>query len=176
MDYEYNEPTTMKHHRARFSLEEDEKLKRLVEKFGTEKWDKIARRMSSRNARQVKDRWIYYLSPELNQSEWSEEEDNLLIEKHEEIGNKWRKIALFFPNRTDIMVKSRFHKIMRFQCNKKKINSLKKDKPPEPIIIPEPKKIQVEDFTHTFFDTLDNKEIFDESYLFGEEQSFYFWI
>lgn len=104
---EYRRPPKP-HPRAKFDAEEDEHLKRVVEKYGTNDWELIAIKIRGRTARQCRERWTNYLNPAIDNSEWTEEEDALLLEKHEEIGRHWKAIAEFFPNRTDIAVKNRW--------------------------------------------------------------------
>jgi hypothetical protein len=98
---------------ARFSSGEDEKLRRLVEALGTSNWGPISQQMGTKNPRQCRERWCNYLDPQLNTADWNSEEDALLLRKYFELGAKWVKIARFFPNKTDAMVKNRFNKIQR---------------------------------------------------------------
>lgn len=113
---------TFKPH-AKFTAEDDEVLKRLVEEFGESNWAFIADRMPGRNARQVKERWAYYLSPRLNHSPWTQAEDNLLLEKQREMGSKWVRISRFFCNRTDAMVKNRFQVLKRREQKEKDLQA-----------------------------------------------------
>lgn len=99
--------------RKSFSPQEDEKLKQLVEKYGTSNWAMIEREMPGRNVRQCRERYKHYLSPEVSQRKWSKEEDELLLQKVSEIGSKWVRIAKLFNNRTDINVKNRWVVLMR---------------------------------------------------------------
>jgi hypothetical protein len=98
---------------AKFTPDEDALLRSLVERFGTVDWNLIAERIPGRNPRQCKERWMNYLTPDLNGSGWTREEDWLLITKQRELGSKWVRIAKFFPNRTDAMVKNRFNRLKR---------------------------------------------------------------
>lgn len=97
------------HPRAKFTQNEDELLKRLVENFGINDWQTISRQMPGRNARQCRDRWQNYLSPEVVNGPWTYEEEELLVKKYEELGPSWKLIATFFPSRTDINIKSRWN-------------------------------------------------------------------
>jgi hypothetical protein len=60
-------------------------------------WDFISSLRIKRNSRQCKDRREKLLSPNIDQSLWSKEEDSLLIEKRRELGAHWVKILQFFP-------------------------------------------------------------------------------
>jgi hypothetical protein len=63
-----------------------------------------------------------YLSPTLNTSPWTPEEDHLLMQKQSEYGCRWAQIAKFFPNRTDGMVKNRFNRLQRRQSRVQEVN------------------------------------------------------
>jgi hypothetical protein len=116
---------------AKFTLVEDELLRSLVERCGTADWSVISEKMCGRNPRQCKERWMNYLSPEINGAGWTREEDFLLIQKQHELGSKWVKIAKFFPNRTDSMVKNRFNRLKRRDQKQKEMFSRR-----EPLYFP----------------------------------------
>jgi hypothetical protein len=86
-----------KNKKSRFSFIEDLQLKTLVEEHGSKNWNFISSLMINRNSRPCKDRWENFLSPNVDLSIWSEEEDSLLIEKRREFGAHWVKILQFFP-------------------------------------------------------------------------------
>jgi hypothetical protein len=98
---------------AKFTEEEDNRLRDLVHEHGAGDWSMIAERLGSRNARQVKDRWTTYLSNEIKVGGWTAAEDDLLLQKHAELGPKWVQIAALIPGRTDVMVKNRFNQVER---------------------------------------------------------------
>ena len=74
--------------------------------------------MDGRNPRQCKDRWSNYLNPNLNVGDWTQEEDDLILKKREELGPKWKIIATFFNNRTDSMIKTRYNALIRAKIKK----------------------------------------------------------
>ena len=121
---------TQKKARSKFTHEEDEKLKQLVENLGNDDWVSISNKMSGRNPRQCRDRWNNYLSPNVVNGPWTKEEEQLLQEKFEEFGPSWKCIATFFPTRTAINVKSRFNlmqrRIKKEELKKKRDNFDKK--------------------------------------------------
>ena len=115
---------TKSHPRSKFTPEEDNILKQLVNVIGTNDWQSIARHMKGRNSRQCRDRWQNYLSPDVVNGPWTDEEEELLVQKYNEFGPSWKLIATFFPTRTDINIKSRWH--LRERRIKKKELQIKK--------------------------------------------------
>jgi hypothetical protein len=101
------------HPKAKFTQSEDETLKDLVNELGAGDWDAIAERMAGRNPRQCRERWTFYLSPDVLNTAWTKDEETLLLEKRAELGPGWTTIALCFPGRTPISVKSRWNLIQR---------------------------------------------------------------
>nr|GMC98733.1 myb-related protein 308-like [Ipomoea batatas] len=51
-------------------------------------------------------RWINYLRPDLKRGNFTEEEDELIINLHSLLGNKWSLIAARLPGRTDNEIKN----------------------------------------------------------------------
>lgn len=107
--------------KMKFTTEDDEKLKKLVELHGTNSWKTIASKLNGRNPRQCKDRWENYLSPDINTSDFTQEEDLLLLTKQKEIGSKWVKMKEYFNNRTDAMLKNRWQLLMRRKLKSAKL-------------------------------------------------------
>lgn len=96
-------------HGIKFTKEEDEKLKELVDKYGSQKWDLIADEMPGRNGRQCRDRYKNYLTPGYFNGQWSREEDLILKMKFKELGPQWSKITDFLKNRSSNAVKNRWN-------------------------------------------------------------------
>lgn len=69
-------------------------------------WLEIARLIEGRSAKQCRDRWGSIDNHSTRS--WTAEEDNQLLELHTRFSNRWVKIASFFEDRNDNMVKSRF--------------------------------------------------------------------
>ena len=109
-----NEKSNPKRHkREQFTTEEDLKLVKLIQKFGTSNWKFISSQMGKRTVRQCKDRWENYLSPSLNKNPWTDEENSLLIKKYRELGSRWKEIATFFTNRTQINVRNQVLRLIK---------------------------------------------------------------
>jgi hypothetical protein len=102
-----------RYYKTKFTPEEDAMLIHLVSRFGTDAWKKIARLMETRNGRQCRERYNNYLNPNLNQSPWTPEEDQLLLAQFSYHGPKWNTIAKAFRNRSDMSLRNRWHKLDR---------------------------------------------------------------
>ena len=104
--------------KEKFTPEEDQLLLKLIDELGDKDWKAISEKMPNRNRRQCRDRYKYYLSPDVNRQPWTEEDDELLLKLYAQHGNKWTIISTFFPNRTDIDVKNHYLKIQRKESKK----------------------------------------------------------
>lgn len=92
--------------KIKFTKSEDEKLCSLVEKYGENEWTLISSQMENRNPRQCRERWKNCLNPKFSTNKWTKEEDKLLLQKFNEIGNHWNKITQYFPNRSMYSVRN----------------------------------------------------------------------
>jgi len=88
--------------------EEDQRIIDLVNKHG-KAWSKISKVLGTRNGKQIRDRYINVLDPEIRKGKFTEEEDVKLIQLFKQHGPKWATIAKYYPNRTADMIKNRFH-------------------------------------------------------------------
>ncbi|KAJ6422872.1 hypothetical protein OIU84_027783 [Salix udensis] len=59
-----------------------------------------------RSGKSCRLRWINYLRPDLKRGNFSDEEDELIINLHSLLGNKWSLIAARLPGRTDNEIKN----------------------------------------------------------------------
>ncbi|OHS96002.1 Myb-like DNA-binding domain containing protein [Tritrichomonas foetus] len=107
----------------KWTPQEDLELIELVKRFGDDNWRYLAKSMNGRNSRQCRERWQYYLNPNLKKDEWTEDEDNLILSKFIELGPRWMQIAKFFEHRTDAMIKNRYHVLQRIMKKEKEIHN-----------------------------------------------------
>jgi len=95
--------------RGRWSKEEDEKLKRLVEVHG-ERWDFIASHFPDRADVQCQHRWQKVVNPELVKGPWTKEEDERVVELVRKYGPKrWTLIAKHLKGRIGKQCRERWH-------------------------------------------------------------------
>jgi myb proto-oncogene protein len=88
--------------------EEDVEIMKLVSKYG-KSWSKISKILNTRNGKQIRDRFINVLDPEIKKGKFTDEEDRKLIQLFQQYGPKWATISKYYPNRTADMIKNRFH-------------------------------------------------------------------
>ncbi|XP_069959899.1 transcriptional activator Myb isoform X2 [Cherax quadricarinatus] len=103
-------PRIKKHvNKGRWTKDEDEKLKVLVEQHG-EKWEAIAGCFLDRNDVQCQQRWQKVVNPELVKGPWTKEEDQKVIELVEKYGPKrWTLIAKHLKGRIGKQCRERWH-------------------------------------------------------------------
>ncbi|KAK8895139.1 hypothetical protein M9Y10_023581 [Tritrichomonas musculus] len=97
--------------KLKFTSDEDKKLLNLVKKYGEHNWKRVSSEIEGRNVRQCRDRYRHYLSPNINQSSWNDDEDNLLIKKVAELGFRWKQLEKFFVDRNEIQIRNRYYQI-----------------------------------------------------------------
>ena len=99
--------------KVKWTSEEDLLLSKVVEEHGPHRWDFISSFIPGRNGRQCRERYLSTLSPNVKHSEWTYEEDIVLLNIQQQVGNHWSSISKYLPGRTAIMAKNRFKLLKR---------------------------------------------------------------
>ncbi|XP_059972002.1 myb-related protein A isoform X2 [Mesoplodon densirostris] len=111
-DYEVPQQKALKKlwNRVKWTRDEDDKLKKLVEQHGTDDWTLIASRLQNRSDFQCQHRWQKVLNPELIKGPWTKEEDQRVIELVQKYGPKrWSLIAKHLKGRIGKQCRERWH-------------------------------------------------------------------
>ncbi|KAK6153184.1 hypothetical protein DH2020_012823 [Rehmannia glutinosa] len=86
---------------------EDAILSDYVTKHGEGNWNAVQKHSGlDRCGKSCRLRWANHLRPDLKKGAFSPEEEQLIIELHAKMGNKWARMAAELPGRTDNEIKN----------------------------------------------------------------------
>ena len=101
---------------------EDKKVLKLVKQYGRD-WGLISKVMVSRTGKQIRDRYLNSLDPNLNKGKFSPYEDQIILNQYIKFGSKWTKISNYLHGRSGDMVKNRFYTFLKKHAEDIKANS-----------------------------------------------------
>ncbi|XP_054816457.1 transcription factor MYB41-like [Prosopis cineraria] len=90
-----------------WTTEEDRKLIDYIEKHGHGSWRALPKLAGlNRCGKSCRLRWTNYLRPDIKRGNFSDQEQQVIINLHAVLGNKWSTIAGHLPGRTDNEIKN----------------------------------------------------------------------
>lgn len=120
--------------RGRWTAEEDEILTKYIQANGEGSWRSLPKNAGLlRCGKSCRLRWINYLRSDLKRGNISAEEEQLIINLHASLGNRWSLIAGHMPGRTDNEIKNYWNSHLSRKLHKyKKSDSSGSSVPPRP--------------------------------------------
>ncbi|KAF3661897.1 Transcription factor MYB39 [Capsicum annuum] len=98
--------------------EEDRKLAAYITEYGPWNWRQLPKYAGlERCGKSCRLRWLNYLRPNVKRGNYTEEEDEIILNLHAQLGNKWSAIAAHLPGRSDNEIKNHWHTALKKRAN-----------------------------------------------------------
>ena len=106
-NFSTSQPHTTHSHKRNWTYDEDLKLRHAFEKYG-ENWSLIATELADRNPKQCRERYLFHLRDGINSSDFTTEEDRILLSLVAQHGPRWSQFVQHFNGRTSSQIKNRY--------------------------------------------------------------------
>lgn len=103
-----------------WNVKEDQLLRKWVAENGPCRWSEATKIIEGRSGKQIRERWFNTLDPKLKKGNWTQVEEQYLIQLVMKFGPKWSKLVGFFSGRTENSIKNRLYCILRKVANEKR--------------------------------------------------------
>ncbi|PWA46401.1 homeodomain-like protein [Artemisia annua] len=102
-----------------WSEDEDDKLRGFIERYGHPNWCEIPNLAGlSRSGKSCRLRWMNYLRPNVKHGNFTKEEQDIIVDIHRKLGNKWSMMAAQLPGRSDNEIKNYWHTHLKNRVNR----------------------------------------------------------
>ncbi|XP_056688892.1 transcription factor MYB41-like [Spinacia oleracea] len=119
-----------------WTSDEDEKLVNFIKNHGLihgRSWKYVAKAAGlKRCGKSCRLRWTNYLKPDIKRGRFTLQEEDMIINLHSTLGNKWSKIAAHLPGRTDNDIKNYWNSHLRKKLIEKGIDPVTHMPKPDP--------------------------------------------
>lgn len=78
----------IQNNKKKWSYDDDQKIIQLVQKYD-KNWAEIAKHFPGKTGKQIRERYLNKLDPQINWSTWTKEEDEIILRVYKEHGPKW---------------------------------------------------------------------------------------
>ncbi|XP_048140812.1 transcription factor MYB3-like [Rhodamnia argentea] len=97
-----------------WSGEEDQKLITYIRRYGIWNWTHMPKAAGlARTGKSCRLRWMNYLRPDIRHGNITKKEEDLILELHRLLGNKWAAIVARLSGRTDNEIKNYWNTHMK---------------------------------------------------------------
>lgn len=101
--------------------QEDKVITELVALYGKKAWSLIASELNKaihagkpvRLSKQCRERWLNHLDPYLKKGNWTADEDLFILERRQQLGNRWSEISRYLMGRNENAVKNRWNSLVK---------------------------------------------------------------
>ena len=125
-----------------WSSYEDQRLIAGIMRYGLENWTSISRFVgNSRTRAQCSQRWARGLDPKISKAQWTQQEENALMQLIQIHGNKaWTIISVHLRNRSDVQCRYKYKQLLkekRIKLNDPHFPEVPAPQPGKPVYYPQ---------------------------------------